>query len=391
MDSDRWLMLLAALACLFLLALVMLHRRYRARMRRVEFLFSALENNDFSFRFPAAGSDRMFNTLLNRIKDIMRATIRSVREREAYYEKILSMLSISVLVVDSEGRVLFCNEAARHLLGREFITHIMQVEEELKSESLSVRRVPLDMNGKSLQLLTVSDISSELTMQEITSWEKLIRVLTHEIMNGVAPVTSLSSTLLHRAGSADGLQPETLRQGLQTIHTTSEHLLRFVESYRSLTLLPAPVPQPFYVKPFLERMLMLARAADGAEGLQMECSAEPADLMLYADEALLTHVFTNLLKNAVEALQASAADVPYVRVEAEIDDAETVRIRVRNNGPAIPADVRAQMFVPFFSTKNGGSGIGLSLSARIMKASGARLELAESSDRETVFLLTFDA
>ncbi|MBQ2458717.1 MAG: ATP-binding protein, partial [Bacteroidaceae bacterium] len=164
-----------------------------------------------------------------------------------------------------------------------------------------------------------------------------------------------------------------------------------VENYRSLTLLPTPAPQPFYVKPFLERMLMLARATDGAEGLQMECSVSPADLMLYADESLLTHVFTNLLKNAVEALQTSAAQERYVRVEAAIDEAETVRIRVSNNGPAIPADVAEQMFVPFFTTKNGGSGIGLSLSARIMQASGARMELVESSDHETVFLLTFDA
>ena len=123
----------------------------------------------------------------------------------------------------------------------------------------------------------------------------------------------------------------------------------------------------------------------------MECSVSPADLMLYADESLLTHVFTNLLKNAVEALQTSAAQERYVRVEAAIDEAETVRIRVSNNGPAIPADVAEQMFVPFFTTKNGGSGIGLSLSARIMQASGARMELVESSDRETVFLLTFDA
>ena len=391
MESDHWLLLLAALALVFLFVIWRMHLRHRSQLRKVEFLFNAIDNLDFSFRFPVRGSNRTFNTALNRIKDILTASHYAQQERERYYEKILSMVSTAILVEDDRGRVVFCNEAALRLLGRDYITHISQVENDLKTGRFSVRRNVVGLDGRQMQLWAVNDISSELVLQEITSWEKLIRVLTHEIMNGVAPVTSLSRTLLQRVENGGEVPAETLRQGLQTIHSTSDQLLRFVENYRSLTLLPTPAPQPFYVKPFLERMLMLARATDGAEGLQRECSVSPADLMLYADESLLPHVFTNLLKNAVEALQTSAAQERYVRVEAAIDEAETVRIRVSNNGPAIPADVAEQMFVPFFTTKNGGSGSGLSLSARIMQASGARMELVESSDRETVFLLTFDA
>ena len=391
MESDHWLLLLAALALVFLFVIWRMHLRHRSQLRKVEFLFNAIDNLDFSFRFPVRGSNRTFNTALNRIKDILTASHYAQQERERYYEKILSMVSTAILVEDDRGRVVFCNEAALRLLRRDSITHISQVENDLKTGRFSVRRNVVGLDGRQMQLWAVNDISSELVLQEITSWEKLIRVLTHEIMNGVAPVTSLSRTLLQRVEHGGEVPAETLRQGLQTIHSTSDQLLRFVENYRSLTLLPTPAPQPFYVKPFLERMLMLARATDGAEGLLMECSVSPADLMLYADESLLTHVFTNLLKNAVEALQTSAAQERYIRVEASIDEAETVRIRVSNNGPAIPADVAEQMFVPFFTTKNGGSGIGLSLSARIMQASGARMELVESSDRETVFLLTFDA
>ena len=391
MESDHWLLLLAALALVFLFVIWRMHLRHRSQLRKVEFLFNAIDNLDFAFRFPVRGSNRTFNTALNRIKDILTASHYAQQERERYYEKILSMVSTAILVEDDRGRVVFCNDAALRLLGRDYITHISQVENDLKTGRFSVRRNVVGLDGRQMQLWAVNDISSELVLQEITSWEKLIRVLTHEIMNGVAPVTSLSRTLLQRVEHGGEVPAETLRQGLQTIHSTSDQLLRFVENYRSLTLLPTPAPQPFYVKPFLERMLMLARATDGAEGLLMECSVSPADLMLYADESLLTHVFTNLLKNAVEALQTSAAQERYVRVEAAIDEAETVRIRVSNNGPAIPADVAEQMFVPFFTTKNGGSGIGLSLSARIMQASDARMELVESSDRETVFLLTFDA
>lgn len=391
MESDHWLLLLAALPLVFLFVIWRMHLRHRSQLRKVEFLFNAIDNLDFAFRFPVRGSNRTFNTALNRIKDILTASHYAQQERERYYEKILSMVSTAILVEDDRGRVVFCNDAALRLLRRDSITHISQVENDLKTGRFSVRRNVVGLDGRQMQLWAVNDISSELVLQEITSWEKLIRVLTHEIMNGVAPVTSLSRTLLQRVEHGGEVPAETLRQGLQTIHSTSDQLLRFVENYRSLTLLPTPAPQPFYVKPFLERMLMLARATDGAEGLLMECSVSPADLMLYADESLLTHVFTNLLKNAVEALQTSAAQERYVRVEAAIDEAETVHIRVSNNGPAIPADVAEQMFVPFFTTKNGGSGIGLSLSARIMQASGARMELVESSDRETVFLLTFDA
>lgn len=391
MESDHWLLLLAALALVFLFVIWRMHLRHRSQLRKVEFLFNAIDNLDFSFRFPVRGSNRTFNLALNRIKDILTASHYAQQERERYYEKILSMVSTAILVEDDRGRVVFCNDAALRLLGRGYITHISQVENDLKTGRFSVRRNVVGLDGRQMQLWAVNDISSELVLQEITSWEKLIRVLTHEIMNGVAPVTSLSRTLLQRVEHGGDVPAETLRQGLQTIHSTSDQLLRFVENYRSLTLLPTPAPQPFYVKPFLERMLMLARVTDGAEGLQMECSVSPADLMLYADESLLTHVFTNLLKNAVEALQTSAAQERYVRVEASIDEAETVRIRVSNNGPSIPTDVAEQIFVPFFTTKNGGSGIGLSLSARIMQASGARMELVESSDRETVFLLTFDA
>ena len=391
MESDSWLLLLAAVTTVFLCIVWRMHRRHRSQLRKVEFLFNAIDNLDFAFRFPARGASRTFDMALNRIKDILTSAHYAQAERERYYEQILSMVSTAILVVDEQGRVVLSNDAARRMLECEFITHISQVEQRISTGRFSVRRNAVGLNGGRMQLWAISDISSELVLQEITSWEKLIRVLTHEIMNGVAPVTSLSRTLLDRMENSGTLRPDTLRQGLHTIHSTSEQLLRFVENYRSLTLLPTPAPQPFYVKPFLERMLMLARATDGAEGLLMECSVSPADLMLYADESLLTHVFTNLLKNAVEALQTSAAQERYIRVEASIDEAEAVRIRVRNNGPAIPADVAEQMFVPFFTTKNGGSGIGLSLSARIMQASGARMELEESSERETIFLLTFDA
>ena len=366
MESDQWLLLLAALALVFLFVIWRMHLRHRSQLRKVEFLFNAIDNLDFAFRFPVRGSNRTFNTALNRIKDILTASHYAQQERERYYEKILSMVSTAILVEDDRGRVVFCNDAALRLLRRDSITHISQVENDLKTGRFSVRRNVVGLDGRQMQLWAVNDISSELVLQEITSWEKLIRVLTHEIMNGVAPVTSLSRTLLQRVEHGGEVPAETLRQGLQTIHSTSDQLLRFVETYRSLTLLPTPAPQPFYVKPFLERMLMLARATDGAEGLQMECSVSPADLMLYADESLLTHVFTNLLKNAF------VHNINKGVIRIEVDAAS---IRFGNTGTGTPLDEK-HVFERFYQgaqKKEGSTGLGLAIVEAICRQSRLKI------------------
>lgn len=372
------------LVCLGLLLLA-----YRSRLRKLEFLFNGIENRDYGFHFPERGRNRTFDKALNRIKDILQQHHTETLEREKYYEQLLSVVSTAILVVDNCGRVLRTNAAAHRMLGREFITHISQVEDALRADRFSVRRTEVSLNDKTVELWAVSDISHELARKELASWEKLIRVLTHEIMNGVSPVATLSRTLLDRMDAGEPLPAADLQQAFRTIHATSDHMLRFVRDYRSLTLLPPPVPRPFYVKLFLEKMMALARGFDGAAAVRMELCVQPADLMLYADESLMTHVFTNLLKNAVEALAATPA--PSIRLRAELAQDESVRILVSDNGPTIPAEVAAHMFIPFFTTKPGGSGIGLSLSARIMQASGGQIRLLDQGDGLTTFQLTFPA
>lgn len=377
------LLVLVLLVCLGVLLLAFLAQR-----RKVEFLFNGIENRDYGFHFPERGRNRFFDKALNRIKDILQQHHTETLEREKYYEQLLSVVSTAILVVDHSGRVLRTNTAAHRMLGREFITHISQVEEALRADRFSVRRTEVRLNDSMVELWAVSDIGHELAQKELASWEKLIRVLTHEIMNGISPVATLSQTLLDRMDEGEPLPAADLQQAFRTIHATSDHMLRFVQDYRRLTLLPPPVPRPFYVKLFLEKMMALARGFDGASTVRMELHIQPADLMLYADESLLTHVFTNLLKNAVEALAATPA--PCIRLSASLAPDESVQIRVANNGPAIPAEVAAHIFIPFFTTKPGGSGIGLSLSARIMQASGGQIRLL-NGDGLTTFVLSFPA
>ena len=390
MDSEMWTALFALTSLGLLVALWRMHRRYRKDLRKLEFLFNAAENLDFSFRFPQKGQGRAFNLALNRIKDFLESTHRQLSERERYYEQILSVVSTAIMVSDAEGRVLLSNQAAQTLLGREFITHISQVQPQLQAGRFSVRQRDIRLHGNLLKLWAISDIAHELDLQEMASWEKLIRVLTHEIMNGVTPVTSLCQELLCQSEHPEALSTDTLRQGLHTIHDTSDHLRQFVENYRSLTLLPKPAPAAFYVKPFLEGLLPVASTFGQGIRVETRLSVEPSDLMLYADEPLLARVITNLLKNAVEAMQQTGQTEGCISLVADMDQAENVRIAVSNNGAPIPPDVAANIFVPFFTTKSGGSGIGLSLSARIMQACGGRITLQESVDGRTTFLLTFE-
>ncbi|MEG0455000.1 MAG: HAMP domain-containing sensor histidine kinase, partial [Bacteroides sp.] len=233
-----------------------------------------------------------------------------------------------------------------------------------------------------LRILSLNDINTELDEKEIDSWIRLTRVLTHEIMNAITPITSLSDTLLSLATPGN----EEIRNGLQTISTTGKGLLAFVESYRRFTRIPSPEPSLFYLKPFLDRMIELARHQNNCSHITFRVEIEPADLILYADENLITQVSVNLLKNAIQAIGTQPDGV--ITLRAYGNAAEEVLIEFRNNGKPIPPDVAPHIFIPFFTTKEGGSGIGLSISRQIMRLSGGSIVLLP--DKETRFVLTFN-
>ena len=204
-------------------------------------------------------------------------------------------------------------------------------------------------------------------------------------MNSLTPVTSLSETLLTLSGAQ---KDEELRQGLETIHTTGKGLMNFVMSYRKLTRLPSPELALFDVRPFLERMVQLAGHQHPSPHIRIELKEVQEDLMVYADEYMLTQVVTNLLKNAVQAIGDAPDGKIYLR--AYCDELENVHIEISNNGPKIPTEVAEQIFVPFFTTKADGSGIGLSLSKQIMRLQGGFISLLpyQLSGEWTTFVLT---
>ena len=393
---DYKLIIIIVLLLVAVVGYIRLYRHYRRNIKKVTFLFDAIDNGDFSFNFPTEKrfkEDNILHQSLNRIKLFLQHTREEQMDREKYYEQILNAVDTGILVVDGHDNILQHNQAALRLLDTDVLTHMNQVKGKLKDEHLAKHETQAMLKDKHVRIIALSDVSHELSNQEVDSWIKLIRVLTHEIMNTITPVTSLSETLLTRV-----TEDKDLKQGLETIHKTGTELLAFVNNYRRFTHVPQPQPALFYVEPFLERMALLCNH-------EVEISVSPKDLLVYADESLLSHVVTNLLKNAVEAfkekgklsaernkqdgneqgrnkqecrsadLQSAASKKAFIRLKAYANVQESIIIDVSNNAGLIPEDVASHIFIPFFTTKPEGSGIGLSLSRQIMRVSGGSLSL----------------
>lgn len=393
---DVKLVIIVLLLVVSVAGYIRLYRHYRRNIKKVIFLFDAIDNVDFSFNFPMQGvskNDRILHQSLNRIKAFLQHTREEQMEREKYYEKILNMVDAGIMVVDSHDNVLQHNQAALRLLDTDVLTHLNQVREKLKDEHLSKHETATMIKDKPVRIIAISDVSHELSNQEIDSWIKLIRVLTHEIMNTITPVTSLSETLLKEleedmhwegrfATCPNSPKEKDLRIGLETIHKTSQELLSFVNNYRRFTHVPQPQPSLFYVEPFLNRMAMLCNH-------EVSIEVSPKDLIAYADESLIAHVVTNLLKNAVEAIkekestEVSEDKHAFIRIKAYANEQEAIVIDVTNNAGIIPDDIAAHIFIPFFTTKKEGSGIGLSLSRQIMRVSGGTLSLHQNKEENT--------
>lgn len=404
--SGRWYSLSLLLVPLIAATVLRLIRLYSDSIRRVTFMFNAIDNDDFTFRFredPGAVDDDMLNAALNRIKEIMvRAKLRA-EERERYYQLIMECARTGLVTINDAGSVYQANGEALRIFALPRITHIRQLsasvpnacrvlaairpgEKHSVTDTIETGEMHLTLScseimleERRLRVIVISDIDSELSEKELESWSKLTRILTHEIMNSLAPITSLSDTLLHLGREMDA----DVAHGLDTISATSRRLLSFVETFRRFTKIPAPRKEPFEVRELIDHAAALIDTA----GVDLRIDIEPEDTMIYADQALAGQVVVNLLKNAREAVgtRRDAAIEIVVRIDAQ----ENVVIEISNNGGAIPAEVTENIFTPFFTTKPDGSGIGLSVSRRIMQLHKGSLRLTANTDGRVTFTLVF--
>lgn len=401
---------------LFLICLSNLFKHYKKFNQNILFLLNSLDNGDYSFHFAEtklSRRERELNRMLNHMKAILSRARNEVIENEKFLSLIIESVSTGIIIADENSSVRFVNQAAMQLLGLPVFTHLKQlntidatfssifenlqpgdnaqikVANEREEKQLSLRLSRVLVKNKVVRIITLGNIGNELEAQEMESWMRLIRVMTHEIMNSIAPITSLSETLLHsyretgRSDPEDSADRNTV-EALETIHGTAKGLLSFVDSYRRFTGIPKPRFTNFALIPLLEKIIRLESSLIESKGIDIKIIATEA-VILNADEGQITQVLVNLIKNAAEALQKGQQGRIRIRVYA---NGNKTRIDICNDGLPIPPDIAPYMFVPFFTTKDSGTGIGLSVSRYIMRLHGGNLK-HHTEEGWTVFSMVF--
>ena len=367
---------------------------------KIDFMSDALDSGETAFRYSESRwRNRRLNKSLNRLRSIFEAEKADIRERERYFGTMLDHVQSGVIVIDGE-KIDYSNTVAKGFLGMAEISSLRQIARispdlanafreasEMESRAsfisergtvqFSISACTAKLHGKEVSIVTFNDITREMENNESESWTRLIRVLTHEIMNTVTPVASLSSAL---SQNLDSYSAEDIRSALGTIASSSEGLISFVQSYRSLTHISAPVRKAFYLKDLVNDSVNIAKANwPSVNVLYRELSS---DVILYADYGQMSQVLNNLIKNAV---QAGAGNVS---ITASIDKREQTVIDIANDGEPISASGQEQLFVPFYTTKgSSGTGVGLSLCRQIVRLNGGTIKLSSSTPEATVFTI----
>ena len=367
---------------------------------KIDFMSDALDSGETAFRYSESRwRNRRLNKSLNRLRSIFEAEKADIRERERYFGTMLDHVQSGVIVIDGE-KIDYSNTVAKGFLGMAEISSLRQIgrispdlanafreASEMESRAsfisergtvqFSISACTARLHGKEVSIVTFNDITREMENNESESWTRLIRILTHEIMNTVTPVASLSSAL---SQNLDSYSAEDIRSALGTIASSSEGLISFVQSYRSLTHISAPVRKAFYLKDLVNDSVNIAKANwPSVNVLYRELSS---DVILYADYGQMSQVLNNLIKNAV---QAGAGNVG---ITASIDKREQTVIDIANDGEPISASGQEQLFVPFYTTKgSSGTGVGLSLCRQIVRLNGGTIKLSSSTQEATVFTI----
>lgn len=391
--------------------------------RKISYFFDAIRNEDFTLRFPEKVSIKSFKELnqsLNRVNGLIQEVHLQLQIREQYYQEILKQASIGIMTFNDKGHILFSNPTLEKLLNYTPLNHIKQLAQvdeglyqvfksfkpfdrklfqltnEREQIQLALKSTPITLDGKSLILVVVQDIHEELDEKETESWVRLIRVLTHEIMNTITPIASISDSIIKyykndgkvvSSKSLDETQIKNTLKGLEVIKEQGGNLMDFVQSYRSLLNVPEPNRTIVSGKKLLGKIevLMSTRQEDEQTNFYVECN--PDNLEFFIDEKQITQVLINLGKNALQSVRETKNG--QVHIIAGIENDGVKYIEVKDNGPGIPIDLIDEIFVPFFTTKNEGTGIGLSLSKQVMQLHGGNLKVRSVPNKETVFRMTF--
>ncbi|MDF9799893.1 two-component system nitrogen regulation sensor histidine kinase NtrY [Catalinimonas alkaloidigena] len=411
------------LGALLIIQVYELIRYVNLTNRELAKLLLSIRNSDFTISFSSQKGGRQFRELNDAFKEIIEAYKQVKIEKEAQFEYlklIVKHIKIGIISIRGDEEIALINQPALDMLqtGRYhywrnlMLSHPRFVEEveQLRENESKLIEIPVKGENKRLsvhvssaillkqpyKIITFQDIEKEINQSEIDAWHKLIRILTHEIMNSVTPISSLTETMLmllenpegqlKTPGQVDESLLEDLAFSLRTIQKRSDGLMGFVEDYRKLARIPQPQKEIFQVKELFETIHRLMRAELQKQGVQLDTSVFPANLHLSADRKQVEQILINLLSNSIQALEH--AKNPEVSLKA-YEELTQIIVEVTDNGFGIEEDKLDQIFVPFFSTKEKGSGIGLSLSRNIMNMHGGTIKASSNRNEQTTFSLFF--
>lgn len=391
--------------------------------QQINFFFESIINEDFSSIYSVKTKNPIFKELNNNLAKVnkkMQSVMLTSAQQEQYFKALIEHIGTGILTFNKDGFVIDANSSFKNLLGLDHLTHLKQlnkvnhtlmgtmekmrhkeqklitIESKRKSGKVKLLLKAIAFNNGKEQLILVSsqDIDQELNENELDSWLKLIRVLTHEIMNSIAPITSLSETLNSffikdgnpiSSKEINAKTIETTIRGLDVIQEQGKGLINFVESYRTLTRLPKPKKEKIQLHEFIEKNILIHQTNNSK--VKITLSSDNKQLVLHADKELISQAFTNLLKNAFQVLTDS--ENPQIVIRYGLNDKGQIVIEIMDNGPGIDPEIIDEIFIPFFTTKENGSGIGLSLSRQIMRLHGGWLKVQSVPKIETVFSMIF--
>ncbi|MEP0271590.1 sensor histidine kinase [Ekhidna sp.] len=393
--------------------------------REIVHFLQSIHYDDFTNTYPEKKSGSSRDLLYHEFNEILRK-FREIRaDKEAqhqYLRTIVQHIGIGIVTFDVDGEVQIMNNAAKKLLGLKLIKNIKQVAkdhpslltsfQELKTGGrdlikitknddevqLAVYAIELSLLGKAFKLISIQNIQSELEEKEMEAWQNLIRVLTHEIMNSVTPISSLAATVetelaefLENGMNINQINDDTIQDfhlSVKTIHRRSESLIKFVSDFRNMTRIKLPTLEPTEVEEMIKHVLILLKPDIEASKITINCSVKP-DLEVNIDREQIEQVIINVVKNAVQALAAAEKENKSLTITAMPTDGGGAFISVADNGTGIEEEALKKIFIPFFTTKQNGSGIGLSLSKQIMRKHGGNITAKSQIGEGTEFLLKF--
>ena len=414
----------AFLAFFMMIAVISIIHYFNKVNQWIAFFLLGIENEDSSLNIPSKTGNKAIDEVmlgLHRLQDIFHQTKMEITTQEQYFKSVINQSATGLFSVNENGRIINLNPAAEKLCNiREYfhINFLQNIDEALpnfilqnESKQHSTSAIFENKYGQKLlfklseivttkeiiKLIAVSDITKELDNREVEAWIKLARTLSHEIMNNITPITTLSQVILdyfvidNETITKEKIDKEKIQntvKALQVIEERSSGLMQFVQNYRKFTKLPEPQIQNVDLSQIVEKMIIAAAAFDGFEKIVIKKSL-PSEFSFNTDGNLLSQVILNLLKNASEALIQNHTENPTIKIQL-IQLNSSARLKIANNGPPIPASLKEQIFVPFFTTKEGGSGIGLSLSKQILHQMNGDLQLYSESNKDTYFTVVLN-